>query len=53
MVKFPEYTELGYRELIIVKLQLGAVCVKVHVTGCEIACKPRGQVVLTISVVTL
>jgi hypothetical protein len=36
-----------------VKLQLGAVCANVHVTGCEMVCNPTEQVVLTISVVTL
>jgi hypothetical protein len=52
MVKFPAYCEPGYRLFVMVKLQLGAVCTKVHVTGCEMVCNPAAQVVLTISVVT-
>jgi hypothetical protein len=39
--------------LVIVKLQLGAVCVKVYVIDCVIVCSPTGQVVVTISVVRL
>jgi hypothetical protein len=53
MLKDPEYCEPGYRLFVMVKLQLGAVCAKVQVTDGEMACKPRAQSVLTISVVTL
>jgi hypothetical protein len=53
MVKYPEYCELGYRLFVMVKLQLGAVCAKVQVIDGVMTCNPSGQVVLTISVVTL
>ena len=53
MVKYPEYCELGYRLFVMVKLQLGAVCAKVQVIDGVVTCNPSGQVVLTISVVTL
>jgi hypothetical protein len=36
-----------------VKLQLGAVCTKTHLSGWVMVCNPKAQVVLTISVVTL
>jgi hypothetical protein len=53
MVKSPAYCEPGYTLFVMVKLQLGAVCTKVHVIGSVMTCNPTEQVVLTISVVTL
>jgi hypothetical protein len=53
MVKYPEYSESGYRLFVMVKLQLGAVCTKVQVIVDVMACNPSRQVVETISVVTL
>ncbi len=52
MLKVPVYCDPGYTLFVMVKLQLGAVCRTVQVAPVT-TCNPTGQLVLTISVVTL
>jgi hypothetical protein len=53
IVKDPEYCDPVYKLLVIVKLQLGAVCTKCQVIGWVMTCNPMLQLVLVISVVTV